>query len=100
MEQKIPLKPEDIKYLIIHHSATPRDTTTFEAIRNYHIKQNGFWEIGYHYFIDGRGKLYDGRPKNYIGAHCVADNMNYKSLGICLAGNFTEEKPTSEQLNI
>jgi N-acetyl-anhydromuramyl-L-alanine amidase AmpD len=98
MEQKILLKSEDVKYLIIHHSATLRDYTTFKSVREYHINQRGFWEIGYHYFIDGKGNLYNGRPTNYVGAHTSADNMNFKSLGICLAGNFEEEEPSREQL--
>jgi N-acetyl-anhydromuramyl-L-alanine amidase AmpD len=100
MEDKIVLKPEDVKYLIVHHSATARDTTTFQSVRNYHINVRGFWEIGYHYFIDGKGIVYPGRPENYVGAHCKTPppSMNFMSLGICLAGNFEEEIPSSEQL--
>jgi N-acetyl-anhydromuramyl-L-alanine amidase AmpD len=100
MEDKIPLKPEDVKYLIVHHSATARDTTTFESVRRYHINVRGFWDIGYHYFIDGKGVLYPGRPENYVGAHCKTPppSMNLMSLGICLAGNFEEETPSNEQL--
>jgi N-acetyl-anhydromuramyl-L-alanine amidase AmpD len=101
MEDKIPLKPEDIKYLIVHHTATARDTTTFESVRNYHINVRGFWEIGYHYFINGKGIIYPGRPENYVGAHCktVSPSMNLMSLGICLAGDFTIETPSNEQLD-
>jgi N-acetylmuramoyl-L-alanine amidase len=101
MEEKITLKPEDIKYLIVHHSATPRDTTTFEAVRDYHINIRGFWEIGYHYFIDGKGVIHPGRPENYVGAHCKTPppSMNLMSLGICLAGNFEIESPSNEQLS-
>jgi N-acetyl-anhydromuramyl-L-alanine amidase AmpD len=100
MEDKIILKPEDVKYLIVHHSATNRDTTTFEAVRKYHIEVRGFWDIGYHYFIDGKGVVYPGRPENYVGAHCKTPppSMNFMSLGICLAGDFTVETPSNEQL--
>lgn len=84
-------------YLIIHHTATLRDKTTFEAVKNYHISK-GWGDIGYHYFITTDGKLREGRKESVNGAHCIADKMNYQSLGICLTGNFEKEKPTLEQI--
>lgn len=92
------LKPDKIKYLVIHHSATARDTTTFDAVKRYHISK-GWDDIGYHFFITASGKVMAGRSENTIGAHCVADSMNFKSLGICLPGNFMTEVPTVEQLS-
>lgn len=91
------LKPDKIKYLIVHHSATARDTTTFEAVKRYHVSL-GWGDIGYHFFITPDGKVMPGRPENIVGAQCQADGMNYKSLGICLPGNFMTEVPTVEQL--
>ncbi len=91
------LKSSNIKYLIVHHSATARDTTTFEAVKKYHISK-GWGDIGYHFFITPDGKVMPGRAENTIGAHCQADSMNFKSLGICLPGNFMTEVPTVQQL--
>ncbi|MDD5061042.1 MAG: peptidoglycan recognition family protein [Candidatus Marinimicrobia bacterium] len=91
------LKSSNIKYLIVHHSATARDTTTFEAVKKYHISK-GWGDIGYHFFITPDGKVMPGRTENTIGAHCQADSMNFKSLGICLPGNFMTEVPTVQQL--
>lgn len=91
------LKSSNIKYLIVHHSATARDTTTFEAVKKYHISK-GWGDIGYHFFITPDGKVMSGRTENTIGAHCQADSMNFKSLGICLPGNFMTEVPTVQQL--
>ena len=88
------MKPE---YLIIHHSATARDTTTFEAVKAGHIKK-GWGDIGYHFFITADGVLHEGRGQDQIGAHCIADRMNYRSLGICLAGNFETEQPAKKQV--
>ena len=90
-------KVENIKYIIIHHSATSRDQTTFEAIKANHINR-GWGDIGYNWVITADGVLREGRPQNQIGAHCRADGMNYKSLGICLTGNFQTEQPTEKQL--
>ena len=92
------LKPESIKYLIIHHTATARDTTTFAAVKKYHISK-GWGDIGYHYFITADGKIWPGRAENVVGAHSISANMNFKSLGICLTGNFMNETPTKAQLS-
>ena len=93
------MKPQ---YLIIHHTATSRDRTTFEAVKKNHIAK-GWGNIGYHFFINGKGNLYgfpQARGQDQVGAHCRADGMNYKSLGIALTGNFNIEDPTKEQLDI
>ncbi len=91
------LKPSSIKYLIVHHSATARDTTTFEAVKKYHVSK-GWGDIGYHFFITPDGNVRQGRAENIVGSQCQADGMNFKSLGICLTGNFDTETPTVEQL--
>ena len=83
-------------WLIIHHTATDRDTTTFSGVKNYHISK-GWGDIGYHYFITP-SRCYTGRPETVVGAHCRADGMNFKSLGICLAGNFQTQQPTDWQV--
>jgi len=87
-------------YLIIHHTATSRDNTTFEAVKGNHIHR-GWGNIGYHFFINGKGVLYgypEARGQDQRGAHCIADNMNAKSIGIALTGNFEIEQPSTEQL--
>jgi len=89
---------KEVKYLIIHHTATARDTTTFEAVKKYHISL-GWGDIGYHYLITADGKIWSGRSEQTVGAHCKASNMNFQSIGICLAGNFMNETPTVPQLN-
>lgn len=87
-----------IKYIIIHHTATLRDSTTFNAVKNYHINQLGWKYIGYNWLITFNGVLHEGRPQNVVGAHTKDDGMNYKSLGISLAGNFENERPTKAQI--
>jgi len=87
-------------YLINHHTATARDTTTFASIKAGHIRR-GWHNIGYHFFIDGKGNLYgypQARGQDQVGAHAKKP-MNQMSLGICLAGNFEIEQPSKEQLN-
>lgn len=84
-----------IKKIILHHSASGRDTTTIKDIERWHLekKYNG---IGYHLVIEGGGLLRTGRPYEKIGAH--AQGFNTGSIGICLTGNFEEEEPDEEQI--
>ncbi|MEW5805468.1 MAG: peptidoglycan recognition family protein [Patescibacteria group bacterium] len=91
------LPRENVKYLIVHQSATPKAETSFEKIKKFHLKQ-GMGNIAYHYFIEANGKLRKGRNESTAGTHTKASQMNLKSLGVCLAGDFNYEDPNSEQL--
>jgi len=89
------------EYIIIHHSATAQGDA--ETFRKAH-RAKGWRDIGYHYVIgngtySGDGEVETGRPENESGAHCSADGMNFKSIGICLVGNFDIDKPTPAQMD-
>lgn len=79
-----------INKIIIHCSATPegRDIKT-ETIRNWHIKDNHWKDIGYHYVIELDGSIHIGRDENVIGAHCSGQNAN--SIGICYVGGLAKD---------
>jgi len=90
-------------HIVIHHTATPRDKTTFKAVNEYHKKKWDFksslgYYCGYHYFIETDGKITQARANDEMGAHCKADGMNHKSIGIGLTGDFTKEVPSDAQL--
>lgn len=85
-----------IKKLIVHHSASPRATTTKLDIDKWH-RQRGFSQIGYHKVVEGSGNIVSGRPENVQGAH--AKGANHDSLGVCVVGNFENESPTAAQIN-
>lgn len=93
------------EFIIVHHTATPRDSTRFATIKNNHIGI-GWGDIAYHHWIagamDGLGTHIIGRPENKIGAHADTEKMNYRSIGIAVCGNFHpasgNEQPSSEQL--
>jgi len=91
------------KFIVLHHTLTPRDFTSFEAVNNYHknkwdLKSSLGFYIGYHYFIDGQGKIWQGRADWEEGAHCKERGRNRDSIGVCLAGNFDQEMPSAQQL--
>lgn len=86
-----------VKYLAIHHTAGP-DTQTPEVIANFHINNNGWGGIGYHFLINKEGIVY------YVGdigtARANVVNLNEQVIGICLIGNFTSGRvPSNQQLN-
>ena len=82
--------------IIIHHSLSPRDRTTVEDLRKWHVDENGWEDIGYHFFVNGSGTMYNCRPLVYQGAH--ARGKNHDSIGVCLAGDFNKEVPSYKQL--
>ena len=84
-----------LEYIVVHHTASTAKETV-EQIHNFHINNNGWAGIGYHFYIRKDGTIYRGRPEKYVGAHC--ENYNSVSLGICLEGNFEIEKPTEKQI--
>jgi hypothetical protein len=73
-----------------------------EMIRSAHTgnHDNGgqpWADIGYHYIVDPQGRVWEGRPVRYQGAH-VRDN-NEHNLGIMVLGNFDEQSPTGDALS-
>lgn len=93
------------EYIVVHHSATPRDSTHFSTIKNNHIGI-GWGDIAYNHWVagglDGIGVHIQGRPENKIGTHDPEQKMNYRSISICMCGDFHpasgNEAPSAEQL--
>lgn len=82
-----------INEIILHCSASdnPRHDN-IATIKDWHVNGNGWSDIGYHFFIDKKGQIHEGRPLSKKGAHCKGHNS--KSIGICLSGlnDFTDEQ--------
>lgn len=70
--------------IIIHCSATKEGRVfSVESIHNMHLK-NGWAGIGYNYYIDLNGDIWEGRPEDCVGSHTT--NHNSISVGICYCG--------------
>jgi N-acetylmuramoyl-L-alanine amidase len=97
MAGPLPLKPEDVKYIAIHCSATPpaMDIGVPELDRMH--RQRGFLSIGYHYVVRRDGTIQDGRPVTQRGAH--VEDFNHCSIGICLVGGVDASKQMKPQAN-
>ena|SRR3990167_10942760 len=89
-------------YIIIHHSLTEDGTTvSWNAICDYHVKVNGWRDIGYHYGIElvgDRYNIFKGRMDTEAGAHCLG--FNDDSIGICMVGNFDHVPPPPAQVDL
>lgn len=48
--------------------------------------------IGYHFIIDSHGRIYEGRPLQFQGAHAGNNLVNRLNIGICLIGNFDVQR--------
>lgn len=83
-----PLKPEEVKLLIVHCSATRSD-------REYSVKKliddaiERFGQPSYHWYVRRNGNLIPLLPENVRGVH--ARNYNHCSIGICYEGGINPE---------
>lgn len=72
------------KGIIIHCSDTYPDMDIgLEEIRDWHVNQNGWSDVGYHRIIRRDGTIEDGRPLSRDGAHARGYNHFF---GICMVG--------------
>ncbi len=80
-----------IDKIILHCAATPegRDVKT-ETIKSWHVKGNGWSDIGYHFVIELDGAVKNGRPLHRSGAHTKGHNAT--SIGICYVGGIDKDK--------
>ena len=85
---------KDIKYIIIHCSATREDVAyTVEQMEADH-KARGFRTIGYHYYVRRDGTVTQHRENYETGAHCKG--YNSCSIGICYEGGLDRQgKPAN-----
>ena len=95
------IKRELTDTIVIHCSATPPTMDIgVEKIREWHVKDNGWDDVGYHHIITRDGTIEPARPEEMQGAH--APKVNHRSIAICMIGgsdangmwsnNFTDEQ--------
>lgn len=75
------------------HSAT---ADRIEKIRKFHTGKRQWGDIGYHYIVDRAGRVWEGRPIQYQGAHVSKNNEH--NVGILVLGNFDKQKPSDAQM--
>ena len=89
--------------ITIHHTgehgnwADLPDTEIVQRIEKYHRNEKEWAAIGYHFLVGKDGRIYEGRPARYQGAHVSTQNEN--NLGISVIGDFTDRLPSDRQLS-
>lgn len=102
-----PYYAERLELAVVHHTAgrrpnTPRKSAELvAAIQRYHVKANGWNDIGYNFLVDPFGQVFEGRrggaEANVVGAH--ARGFNRGAVGVALIGDYHKgEPPTPEAL--
>jgi len=94
-----------IQFAVVHHTAGSNSYTAAQSaaivrgIEVYHVKGNGWNDIGYNFLVDKYGQVFEGRyggvDKNVIGAH--AEGFNTGSVGVALIGTYQSAAPTAAE---
>ena len=72
-------------YIVVHCSATQPDSDIgVDEIRDWHVNQNKWGDVGYHAVIRRDGEIEFGRHFDEAGAH--VKGQNFRSVGVCLVG--------------
>ena len=81
-----------LSFALVHHTVNTNDYSPEQSaaivrgIEIYHVKGNGWNDIGYNFLVDRYGQVFEGRyggvDKNVIGAH--SQGFNTGSVGVVL----------------
>ena len=84
-----------VRMVFVHHTATPNGyapsdvPAIIRSIYTYHVRSNGWNDIGYNFLVDAFGRIYEGRAggidRPVVGAHTLGFNTG--SVGIAVIGN-------------
>ena len=97
LRRHAPQYADTVRLAIVHHTAGPNDYSPAQAaaimrgIELYHVKANGWNDIGYNFLVDRYGTVYEGRyggvDKNVVGAH--AKGSTPAPSGVAVIGSFS-----------
>jgi N-acetylmuramoyl-L-alanine amidase-like protein len=90
-----------VQFAIVHHTAgsnsysASQSAAIVRGIEVYHVKGNGWNDIGYNFLVDRFGQVFEGRyggvDRSVIGAH--AEGFNTGSTGVALLGTYGSTAP-------
>ena len=93
-----------LAFSVVHHTAGARPTSPSQSaavvrgILTYHVRSNGWNDIGYNFLVDPFGQIFEGRAggiaRNVVGAH--AAGFNTGSVGVAVIGTYDASKITAE----
>src|SRR5436190_3009215 len=96
-----PLYAPAVRYALVHHTAgtnsysRSQSAAIVRGIEIYHVRGNGWNDIGYNFLVDKYGQVFEGRyggaDKNVVGAH--SEGFNNGSVGVAVIGTYTAAAP-------
>jgi hypothetical protein len=96
-----------LAFALVHHTAGSNAYTASQSaaivrgIEVYHVKGNGWNDIGYNFLVDRYGQVFEGRfggvERNVIGAH--AEGFNTGSVGVAVLGTYGGTAPPAVAQN-
>lgn len=96
-----------VDYAVVHHTVSANNYSKEEtakivrSIYEYHVKTNGWGDIGYHFLIDRFGRVFEGRAggirEAVIGSH--SEGFNTRSTGVALIGSYQSAAPPSAAMD-
>jgi hypothetical protein len=92
-----PAVASSIRLAVVHHTAGANGYTAAQSpaivrgIQLYHVRGNGWNDIGYNFLVDRFGTVFEGRfggiERNVVGAH--AEGFNTGSVGVAVLGEYS-----------
>jgi MYXO-CTERM domain-containing protein len=83
----------DKTQVTIHHTAEAVGGGDFpgmlQGLQNFHMDDNGWCDLGYHFVITMDGRAWEGRQVEQLGAHVAG--FNGGNVGIAYAGCFDDD---------
>jgi hypothetical protein len=96
-----------VKVAFVHHTAMSNNyacgqsAAIIRSIYRYHVRSNGWRDVGYNFFVDKCGKIYEGRAggvaRAVMGAHTYG--FNHDSTGIAVLGSYNSTNPSGAAVN-
>src|SRR3954452_10983074 len=89
-----------LQLAFVHHTAGSNNYTPAQSaaivrgIEIYHVKGNGWNDIGYNFLVDKYGQVFEGRyggvDRNVVGAHTLGFNTG--TVGVAVIGDYTSTR--------
>jgi hypothetical protein len=103
IKRRAPRYADRIGFAVVHHTAgangysRAQSAAIVRAIQAYHVKGNGWDDVGYNFLVDKYGQVFEGRAggadRNVIGAH--AQGFNTGSTGVAILGSYQGARPSA-----
>jgi hypothetical protein len=99
-----PAYADRLAFSVVHHTAgsvpssPSQSAAVVRGIQAYHVRSNGWDDIGYNFLVDPFGRVFEGRAggvtRNVVGAH--AQGFNTGSVGVALLGTYESATATAQ----